>query len=237
VTCQTRRAGAAYGERQSPPVLTAGRVARTALLVAALPLLSLVGGCADVAARPVRLMAGAPAADPSASPASTYSAAAPSASTAPTPNDYDAGLLGAANRLQDLGQADELLGIVSIDSAHNRLVVHRVPGASSPLYPRALDGFPVVFADALLTRRQTDETMQVLYYDRRAYFAAHHVHVQAVFTGGAGPVTVHLDHVSGPGAALVGRVAPYGPRSVAVAGPIGIQAAGGSVATPGGSQR
>jgi len=277
-------------------------MARAAVLVAALPLLSLVGGCADAAARPDRLTAGAPAADPSASTASTSAVAAPSASTAPTsavaapsastaptsavaapsastaatsavaapsastaptsavaapsastaptssvadpsasttptPGPYDAGLLGAANRLQDLGQADELLGIVSIDSAHNRLVVHRKTGASSPLYPRTVDGFPVVFADALLTHRQTDETMQVLYYDRRTYFAAHHVHVQAVESGGAGPVTVHLDQVSGPAAALVRRVAPYGPRSVAIAGPIVIQVAGGSVATPGGPQR
>jgi len=84
----------------------------------------------------------------------------------------------------------------------------RSDSVSSPLYPRTVDGFPVVFADALLARRQTDETMQVLYYDRRAYFAAHHVHVQAVFTGGAGPVTVHLDHVSGPGAALDGMEVP-----------------------------
>ena len=221
----SRRAGPADGERPSPPTSTRGRVAGAAVLVASLALLILVGGCADAAARPGR------------SPASTSSAATPSASPAPTPRHYDAGLGGAANRLQDLGQADQLLGIVSVDSAHNRLVVHRVGGASSPLYPRTVGGFPVVFADAVLTRRQTDETMQVLYYDRRAYFAAHHVHVQAVESNGAGPVTVHLDHVSGPGAALVRRVAPYGPRSVAIAGPIGIQVAGGSVATPGSSQR
>ncbi len=156
---------------------------------------------------------------------------------APTPRDSDAGLAGSAMRLEDLGRADELLGIVSVDSAHSRLVVHRVTGASSPLYPRAVNGFPVVFADAVLTRRQTDETMQVLYYDNRAYFAAHHVHVQAVESDGAGPVTVHLEQVSASGAALVGRVAPYGPRSVNVAGPIVIRAAGGSVTKPGGSQR
>lgn len=262
---QSTRAGAADGERQSPLASTAGRVARTAVLVAALPMLSLVVGCADAAARPDRLTAGAAAADPSVSTVPTSSAATPSASTpstptssaadpsastaptssvversasmAPTPRDSDAGLAGSAMRLEDLGRADELLGIVSVDSAHSRLVVHRVTGASSPLYPRAVNGFPVVFADAVLTRRQTDETMQVLYYDNRAYFAAHHVHVQAVESDGAGPVTVHLEQVSASGAALVGRVAPYGPRSVNVAGPIVIRAAGGSVTKPGGSQR
>jgi hypothetical protein len=129
-----------------------------------------------------------------------------------------------ARALDDAGAKDPAFATVRPGATAGEFVVHRKGGAPDARYAAAgraalgaVDGLAVRFADAPLTRRESDADVDTL-WRLRERFTARGIVVTGVATEWTGPVIVYVaDAADVPAArALAGELAPHGAATVTV---------------------